>query len=691
MSGPTPFSQDGLPLFTEERPAVVILGDLLDYIQEMRRLYDDTQELYKVLQDNLSFIGSGSPKGVYASLSALQTAKPTGDSFIYVTTDNGNWNYWNGTGWVSGGQYQTTVVSPAKNATNLINNPNFTSTSFWDAVSTANGTLTASNNELLYNVVGLVSSSRIQQNGVYTPVVGHKYYVRGDIFPKVANTSYISFGGVDSSILPTANAWNKINRVVTAINTTAFRYYHPTNTGYVAGDVVKFRKMMVVDLTVLYGANNEPSLAEFEQTLTKFPESFFENTIELTPSVFLTEKVLNDKVDKIVGKGLSTNDFTNSDRDAVRTISKLQVRVSDFENLRKAVESITNASESNQYEILIDEGTHDLMTMYTQAEIENTSFVGLTIQNWVSLKGTGSKEKTIIKMEIPETWQLTTIQRVAPVAYQGNGGMENVTIIGRNARYTVHDDYGYPNAQKLFKNCTFKKLAGLGNSQAWGEGSFSGMRFEFIDCDFITEYNQASYSSHNNDNFSRPTTHLFRRCKFINNGGYFGVRFITLNSGQTENLVFEDCYMDGVLKFEEYQPSLGCRYDLFMSGSSSVPILIDATNGTQPVYNVINETKIIKNGDTSTIAKGTPVMFNNDGSVVLKLGANNKKLMVGIALQDIPVNEKGTIKTAGYLVNSDLSLTLSKGDEISIENGVIVKSNTNPIGISNRSGFVKLY
>lgn len=112
MSGPTPYSGDGQELFTEARPAVVILGDLLDYIQEMRRLYDDTQELYQVLQDNLSFIGSGSPKGVYASLSALQTAKPTGDQFIYVTTDNGNWYYWNGSAWTSGGVYQATFLSP---------------------------------------------------------------------------------------------------------------------------------------------------------------------------------------------------------------------------------------------------------------------------------------------------------------------------------------------------------------------------------------------------------------------------------------------------------------------------------------------------------------------------------------------------------------------------------------------------
>ncbi len=49
----------------------------------------------------------GSPKGVYASLSALQTAFPSGASGVYLTSDNGHWYYWNGTAWTDGGVYQS--------------------------------------------------------------------------------------------------------------------------------------------------------------------------------------------------------------------------------------------------------------------------------------------------------------------------------------------------------------------------------------------------------------------------------------------------------------------------------------------------------------------------------------------------------------------------------------------------------
>jgi hypothetical protein len=51
---------------------------------------------------------SGAPKGVYATLTALQTAFPTGNPNIYLVTADGHWYYWNDFTWVSGGAYLTT-------------------------------------------------------------------------------------------------------------------------------------------------------------------------------------------------------------------------------------------------------------------------------------------------------------------------------------------------------------------------------------------------------------------------------------------------------------------------------------------------------------------------------------------------------------------------------------------------------
>lgn len=56
-------------------------------------------------------MGSASPKGTYATLSALQTAFPTGTTGIYVVTADGKWYYWSGTAWTAGGVYQSTGIA----------------------------------------------------------------------------------------------------------------------------------------------------------------------------------------------------------------------------------------------------------------------------------------------------------------------------------------------------------------------------------------------------------------------------------------------------------------------------------------------------------------------------------------------------------------------------------------------------
>lgn len=59
----------------------------------------------------ISNMGSASPKGVYSTLSALQTAYPTGATGIYIVSADGKWYYWNGTTWTIGGTYQSTGLS----------------------------------------------------------------------------------------------------------------------------------------------------------------------------------------------------------------------------------------------------------------------------------------------------------------------------------------------------------------------------------------------------------------------------------------------------------------------------------------------------------------------------------------------------------------------------------------------------
>lgn len=64
---------------------------------------------------------SGSPAGVYNSLSDLQADGGAIKTRIYLTKDDGNWCYWNGSAWAKGGVYQATKLDNDSISINMLN------------------------------------------------------------------------------------------------------------------------------------------------------------------------------------------------------------------------------------------------------------------------------------------------------------------------------------------------------------------------------------------------------------------------------------------------------------------------------------------------------------------------------------------------------------------------------------------
>jgi len=64
------------------------------------------QTITNQIYDAIRAVASGSPTGVYSNADALKTAYPNGDTHIYITADDGNWNYWSDGAWHKGGLYQ---------------------------------------------------------------------------------------------------------------------------------------------------------------------------------------------------------------------------------------------------------------------------------------------------------------------------------------------------------------------------------------------------------------------------------------------------------------------------------------------------------------------------------------------------------------------------------------------------------
>lgn len=71
----------------------------------------DVNQALNQVNDRISNFPKGNPSGVYATLAALKTAFPTGNSNIYVISEDGNWYYWSGSAWSSGGKYQETGIA----------------------------------------------------------------------------------------------------------------------------------------------------------------------------------------------------------------------------------------------------------------------------------------------------------------------------------------------------------------------------------------------------------------------------------------------------------------------------------------------------------------------------------------------------------------------------------------------------
>lgn len=59
-------------------------------------------------------MASGSPKGVYTTLTDLQTAFPTGTTGAYLVSADGKWYYWSGSAWAIGGVYQAATFKTYK-------------------------------------------------------------------------------------------------------------------------------------------------------------------------------------------------------------------------------------------------------------------------------------------------------------------------------------------------------------------------------------------------------------------------------------------------------------------------------------------------------------------------------------------------------------------------------------------------
>lgn len=380
-----------------------------------------------------------------------------------------------------------------------------------------------------------------------------------------------------------------------------------------------------------------------------------------------------------------------------KTLTVKKDGTGDFTSLRMAIASATDASKKNPYTIEIHEGTYDIFGYYTAEEINNASFDGLRKPDYVSLVGIGDKEKTILKGEFPTEDTVITYAskgRISTLCPLGNGDIENLTITGKNLRYAVHDDYNYPNAKMIVKNCDIIHYLGdgrnYGGKQAWGEGTWNGQSRIFEDCTFVSEWDYYAYTTHNTAGQTVKSSHKFINCKEVTKGMY-GLRFSSLD-GQLEEIDLIGNKSNGGIHIEPVSPYTGNKFKIRGYGNDVMPVKFANTDGIQHTYEFVGETQEMYNGSGTPILKGQPVMLNSSGTSIVLFTGSGKIRFYGIALEDIPTGTNGVVKTNGFLAISDTALTgLVVGDTIGIVNGALAKVTTaDYIGVVTLTDYIRL-
>lgn len=201
-----------------------------------------------------------------------------------------------------------------------------------------------------------------------------------------------------------------------------------------------------------------------------------------------------------------------------------------FSTLKDAFANCINASEKNKYIVeFYGSGTgveYDLGAEITEAELADSSFIGLTVPKHTTLKGVGGKDKCILVLRLT-----APSSAISALNLYGSSSLEGVTVISKNTRYTVHDDYADAYTTKTVKNCKFISEYSTYLS-VWGAGYRQGNEFYFENCEFISNgANERALSIHNNKGMEIPARIYFHNCRFVcNHESNVGVTFQTMRN-----------------------------------------------------------------------------------------------------------------------------------------------------------------
>lgn len=284
----------------------------------------------------------------------------------------------------------------------------------------------------------------------------------------------------------------------------------------------------------------------------------------------------------------------------------------DFTSVVDAVKSINDSSETNVYDIYINEGEYNIIEEYFGKEdYTDTNDGGLSLPDYVNLIGLGDRDKVILKGEMPDSIKYRTSRAFSTLNVKYNNNIYNMTITAYNCRYPMHDqttDSG-ENCARYIKNCIFihKGYNGTpytgvvdeehntteyrwGSAHAYGQGTNNGSYCEFEYSMFDAQGNTGcAFLTHDNKDAVKGTEIKISHCQF-NNKGTSELINISALGAKICNISFVGNKFGSNKTIKcvcspTYNPQENFNYILYGNGNSDV--IVQMPSGEEAKNNII--------------------------------------------------------------------------------------------------------
>lgn len=255
------------------------------------------------------------------------------------------------------------------------------------------------------------------------------------------------------------------------------------------------------------------------------------------------------------------------------------------------------AGDERKKTIYIDDGEYDIFAEYMYEvsagrltippdDVASSDYFGTYnafVPNNTRIVGHGN----VVLRFAPDAADITygASRTWSPLNIYGSVEIENVTVVGHNCRYCLHNDdhNAYPGAVQRYKNCRFRYTKSdtadnrlLGFNVAVGFGIQHDGTHIFEDCEIYvdTDGNNAAYYGHDGATYKNGTL-LLKNCN-IHSSNPSNNRVIRLQTLATSSghvtARFEGCYLNGMMELNMSYVNSPQNFDVTLVGCNRVPV-----------------------------------------------------------------------------------------------------------------------